>query len=107
MDAIDEERDHDTQSKTDGQGAKEQKPLREARQDVSLPPTDEQTGTYIRQDTSLPWDKEWLKKSRDDAPPSDRPMPENPLHDPSVSLKPQDSTGSSSHVTDPPAREGN
>ena len=32
-----------------------------------------------RHDVSLPWDKEWLRQSRDDRPLSDQPMPENPL----------------------------
>ena len=38
----------------------------------------------LRMDVGLPWDKEWLKKSRDDVPHSDQPIPENPL----MTLKP-------------------
>ena len=39
---------------------------------------------HYRKDVGLPWDKEWLKKSRDDLPSSDQPVPENPL----MTLKP-------------------
>lgn len=38
-----------------------------------------------RHDVRVPWDAEWQKHSRDDIPPSPRPLPENPL----LQLKPQ------------------
>ena len=51
-----------------------------------------------RVDTSLPWDKDWQKKSRVEVPPSDKPLPENPLlrlKPPSQSEKEQGDKGNS------------
>lgn len=32
-----------------------------------------------RSDVGVPWDKEWLKKSRDDVKTTNEPLPDNPL----------------------------
>ncbi len=67
---------------------------------LKRPSTDIFAEMAQREDVRSFVDGDWLKKSRDDVPPTNRPMPENPL----INLRPHKRTGRDRNDSTPPQR---
>ncbi len=67
---------------------------------LKRPSTDILAEMAQREDVHSFVDGDWLKKSRDDVPPTNRPMPENPL----INLRPHKPTGRDRNDSSQPQR---